>query len=90
MSYDVESADKLNECNDGKRSSEVLLKTLEELEKVKQENKKLKDILYNISYQTPALGGNKKDMERALLDIDYLCDLALRPEEIKELKDDSI
>lgn len=38
---DVESADKLNDCNDGKRSSEVLLKTLEELEKFKRENEKL-------------------------------------------------
>ena len=53
-----------------------------------KENKRFTDILYNISYQTSALGGNKKEMERALLDIDYLCDLALRPYEIKELEND--
>ena len=59
---------------------------LEKIQDLEKENKRLKDILYNISYQTPALGGNKKVIERALLDIDYLCDLALRPDEIKEFE----
>ena len=65
---------------------DTLAMALDKCERLEKENKRLEDILYNISYQTPALGGNKKDMERALLDIDYLCDLALRPDEIKELE----
>ena len=38
----IDSQDKLNPCNDGKRSSEVLLSTIDELEKVKKENEVLK------------------------------------------------
>lgn len=59
---------------------------LENIQDLEKEIKRLKDILYNISYQTPALGGNKKEMGRALLNIDYLCDLALRPDEMKEME----
>lgn len=68
------------------RSPDSLIQAIDRIERLEKENKRLTDILYNISYQTPALGGTKKDMERALLDIDYLCDLALRPEEVKELE----
>ena len=45
----VKSQDDLSTTNDGKRSSYVLLSTIEELEKVKKENKELKRLveLYN-------------------------------------------
>lgn len=57
---------------------------LERCKCLEKENKRLTDILFNISYQTPALGGSRKDMEQALLHIDRLCDLALRPDEFEE------
>ena len=57
--------------------------TREELEK---ENRRLRDILLAIQYETPVIVERKKDMERALLYIDRLCDEALRPEEIKEME----
>lgn len=38
----VKSQDDLIPCNDGKRSSDVLLSTIDELEKVKKENEELK------------------------------------------------
>ena len=82
----VKSQDDLNKCNDGKQSSDVLLATIDELEKVKKENERLVDILMGISYCTPALGGTKKDMEKALLDIDWLCNWALRPDEMREME----
>ena len=69
-------------------STEVLLSTIEELEKVKKERDTYYNTLMHISYLTPALGGNKKDMERALLDIDYLCNWALRPDEMKAMENE--
>lgn len=38
-----------------------------------EENKKLRDALLAIEYETPALGGSKKDMRKALLQIDCIC-----------------
>lgn len=78
--------DKYNYNDEPSGRVDTLAMALDKCERLEKENKRLVAILYNISYQTPALGGNKKDMERALLDIDYLCDLALRPDEIKELE----
>jgi hypothetical protein len=41
----IESQSELNTCNDGKRSSDVLLSTIEELEKVNKENELFKEII---------------------------------------------
>jgi len=56
----------------------------EKCKRLEKENKMLTDVLFNIAYQTPALGGSRKDMEQALLHINRLCDLALRPYEFKD------
>ena len=39
-----------------------------------------------IHYLTPALGGTKKDMVTALLDIEDICNWELRPAEMKEME----
>lgn len=46
-----------------------------------EENKKLRDALLAIEYETPALGGNKKDMRMALLQIDHICRSVFEREE---------
>ena len=38
-----------------------------------EENKRLRHALLAIEYETPALGGSKKDMRNALLQIDRIC-----------------
>ena len=42
----IKSQDDLNPCNDGKRSSEVLLTTLAELEKTKKQLEIAKEYIY--------------------------------------------
>jgi hypothetical protein len=44
----IESQSELNTCNDGKRSSDVLLSTIAELEKVKKENDLIKSYMQQI------------------------------------------
>lgn len=56
-----------------------LLENIQDLEK---ENKRLRDFLLSIQYETAVLGGKKRDLEKALNEIDCLCDWALRPEEM--------
>lgn len=46
-----------------------------------EENKKLRDALLAIEYETPALGGRKKDMRTALLQIDCICRSVFEREE---------
>lgn len=82
----IKSQSDLNPCNDGKRSSDVLLATIDELEKVKKERDSYYNALMQIQYLTPALGGTKKDMVTALLDIDHICNWALRPDEMREME----
>lgn len=82
----IKSQHELNTCNDGKRSSEMLLSTIEELEKVKKERDRYYNALMSIQYETPALGGDEEDMEHALYNINWLCDWALRPDEMKEME----
>lgn len=38
-----------------------------------EENERLRKALLAIEYETPALGGSKKDMRKALLQIDCIC-----------------
>lgn len=45
----------------------------EMIKELKAELKRAKAHLMSVEYETPALGGNKKDMERALLNIDQYC-----------------
>lgn len=82
----IKSQHELNTCNDGKRSSDVLLSTIEELEKIKKERDRYYNALLSIRYETPALGGDIEDMEHALYNIDWLCDWALRPDEMREME----
>ena len=82
----IKSQSDLNPCNDGKRSSDVLLATIDELEKVKKERDSYWKALMQIHYLTPALGGTKKDMVTALLDIEDICNWELRPAEMKEME----
>lgn len=42
-----------------------------------KEYKFFRAVLSEISFKTPALGGDKKEMKRALLDIDELCRMSL-------------
>lgn len=73
-------------CNDGRRSSDVLLSTIDELEKVKKERDTYYEALMSIQYCTTALGGSIADMKIALCQIDNICDCALRPDEMKEME----
>lgn len=89
----IKSQDNLIDCNNGKRSSETLIQTIsklettiEELEKVKKERDRYYNALMSIQYETPALGGDMEDMEHALCNIDWLCDWALRPDEMREME----
>ena len=72
--------------NQGMRSSDVLLATIDELEKVKKERDSYYKALMQIQYKTPALGGDKADMETALCQIDNICDWALRPDEMRQME----
>lgn len=67
------------------RSVDVLTSTIDELAKVKKERDDYYMALMQISYQTSALGGDKEDMETALLDIEDICNWTLRPEEMKKI-----
>lgn len=58
---------------------------IEENKKLEKKNKEYYSALMQISYLTPALGGDKEDMEKSLLEIDDICDWALRPEEMEEM-----
>lgn len=69
-------------------STEVLLSTIEELEKVKEERDTYYNALMQIQYKTPALGGGKADMETALCQIDWICNWALRPDEMKRMENE--
>ena len=62
----IKSQDELNDCNEGKRKTDVLLATIEKCEKLEVENKELKTRLYNIwlECQKPW----QQDDERALID----------------------
>lgn len=89
----VKSQDDLSTTNDGKRSSDVLVEAISKLErttialeKVKKERDTYHKALMQIQYETPALGGDTEDMEHALCNIDWLCNWALRPEEMKEME----
>ena len=53
-----------------KKQLEAKEKMIKEL---KTDIKRARAYLMSIDYETPALGGNKKDMERALLNIDQYC-----------------
>lgn len=86
MSHNPNTIKSQDELNEGGRKSDVLLSTIEELEKVKKERDNYYNALIQISYLTPALGGDKKDMITALLDIGDICDWALRPDEMKEME----
>ena len=51
-----------------------------------KEIQRLREHLLQIQYLTASLGGTEKEMEKALCDIDWICDLALRPDEMKEME----
>ena len=58
--------------------------TLEErLRKTTQERDSYYSALMSINYETPALGGSDKDIERALFNIDHICDLVLTSREME-------
>lgn len=80
----VKSQDDCPKCREH-RSNEVLTSTIDELAKVKKERDDYYMALMQISYQTSAFGGDKEDMETALLDIEDICNWTLRPEEMKKI-----
>lgn len=89
----IKSQDDLNPCNDGKRSSDVLVEaiskletTTKELEKVKKERYTYYKALMQIQYKTYALSGSEEDMTEALYRIDCICDWALRHDEMEEME----
>ena len=80
---ELKSQDDLNQPKT--HSTEVLLSTIEELEKVKKERDTYYNALMQISYLTAALGGDEEDVETALIDINDICDWTLRPDEMKRI-----
>ncbi|MBO7712277.1 MAG: hypothetical protein J6S85_02165 [Methanobrevibacter sp.] len=86
MSHNPNTVKSQDDINEGGRKSDVLLSTIEELEKVEKERDRYYNALMNIQYETPALGGDMEDMEHALRNIDWLCNWALRPDEMKEME----
>lgn len=84
---DVKSQDDLNTCNDGERSVDVLIHTIDKCEKLEAENKELKKRLYNIwlECQKPW----QQDDERALINkLAYILHLSSVFKE-KELNNES-
>jgi hypothetical protein len=69
----IKSQDDLNPCNDGHRSSDVLLQTIEKCEKLEVENKEYRSALMAIEVETASLGGDIEDMETSLLNIAGIC-----------------
>ena len=55
------------ELRDQLEAKEQMIKNL------KADLKRARAYLMRVEYETPALGGKKKDMERALLNIDQHC-----------------
>lgn len=86
MSHNLNTIKSQDELNEGGRKSDVLIATIEELEKVKEERDEYYSALMQIQYKTAALGGNKEDMETALCQINIICDWSLRPDEMKEME----
>jgi len=79
----IKSQDELNDCNEGKRKTDVLLATIEKCEKLEAENKELKTRLYNIwlECQKPW----QQDDERALIDrLAYILHLSSVFKELKK------
>lgn len=57
----------ISELRDQLEAKEKMIK------KLKADLKRAEVYLMSVEYETPALGGKKKDMERALLNIDQYC-----------------
>lgn len=86
MSTNPNTVKSQDDINEGGRKSDVLLSTIEELEKVKKERDTYYKALMSIQYCTAALGGGIADMKLALCQIDNICNCALRPAEMKEME----
>ena len=67
MQHEVKSQDDMNKIE--QHSTDVLIKAIEECEKLKKENQEYRSALMAIEYHTAALSGYTKDMEKALLTI---------------------
>lgn len=65
MQHEVKSQDDMNRIE--QHSTDVLIKAIEECEKLKKENQEYHAALMSIEYHTAALSGCKRDMENALL-----------------------
>ena len=66
----IKSQDDLNEQG---RQSDVLIKAIEKCERLEKEIKDYRSALMAIEIHTAALGGDEKEMVKALLDIDDIC-----------------
>lgn len=76
MSRNPNTVKSQDELNEGGRKSDVLLSTIEELEKVKKERDRYYNALMSIQYETAALGGSEEDMIHALYKIECICNKA--------------
>lgn len=82
----VKSQHELSTDNDGKRSSEVLLSAIDELEKTKKERDRYYKALSLIDYKTSDIHkGKAADIKDVLWRIKSICDWTLRPDEMIEM-----
>lgn len=68
----IKSQDELNTCNDGHRSSSVLLETIEKCESLEQIIKEYKQILHCIDVERLPARSRKSEYEHSMQSINYI------------------
>jgi hypothetical protein len=69
-----------HELSDQGRQSDVLIKAIEECEKLEKENRQLRSAIMCIEVETASAGGTNNEMLRSLLNIDDICKGVLEEE----------